>query len=126
MKRGAKRSLDFTKAASENQAACDGLFSDLAGRGLDLRQVHLNIIDGSQSLRAGARKWRSKPDSPLPNSISGATSLGHFADEEQPGWDRRLANAYDLRSYREAKAAFLRIQRLRKRAKTGIRLGART
>jgi len=36
--------------------------------------------------------------------------VGHFAEEEQSGWDRRLANAYDLRSYREAKAALLRIQ----------------
>ena len=36
--------------------------------------------------------------------------VGHFADEEQSGGDRRLANAYDLRSYREAKAALLRIQ----------------
>jgi transposase-like protein len=35
--------------------------------------------------------------------------VGRFADEEQAGWDRRLANAYDLRSYREAKAALLRI-----------------
>src|SRR4029079_8337511 len=33
----------------------------------------------------------------------------HFAAEDQPGWDRKLANAYDLRSYREAKAALLRI-----------------
>src|SRR5712671_5361597 len=36
---------------------------------------------------------------------------GHFADEDQPRWDRKLANAYDLREYKEAKAALLRIQR---------------
>ena len=36
--------------------------------------------------------------------------VGHFADEDQAGWDRRLANAYDLRSYKEAKAALLRMQ----------------
>ena len=44
MKRGAKRSLDFTKAASENQAACDGLFSDLAGRGIE-RAKRGNTLD---------------------------------------------------------------------------------
>lgn len=36
--------------------------------------------------------------------------VGHFAEEDQPGWDRRLANAYDLRSYREAKAALVRLR----------------
>src|SRR5438094_7553756 len=96
-------------------------------RGLDLRQVHLNIIDGSQSLRAGARKYSGDRSPILRCQLHKRRNIvGHFADEEQPGWDRRLANAYDLRSYREAKAALLRIQRLRKRAKTGIRLGART
>jgi hypothetical protein len=56
MKRGAKRSSGFIKAPVKNQTACDGLFSNLAARGLDFRQLHLNIIDGSKTLRAGVRK----------------------------------------------------------------------
>src|SRR5437016_1618419 len=36
----------------------------------------------------------SKPSSRL------RPALGHFAEEERPGWDRRLANAYDLRAHR--------------------------
>lgn len=53
---GRKTILGFHQGASENQVACDGLFSDLAGRGLNFRQVHLNIIDGSKALLAGVRR----------------------------------------------------------------------
>jgi putative transposase len=108
---GRKTILGFHQGASENQAACDGLFSDLAGRGLDFRQLHLNIIDGSKALRAGVRKYCGEASPILRCQLHKRRNIvGHFADEEQSGWDRRLANAYDLRSYREAKAALLRIQ----------------
>lgn len=107
---GRKTILGFHQGASENQAACDGLFSDLAGRGLDFRQLHLNIIDGSKALRSGVRKYCGESSAILRCQLHKRRNIvGHFADEEQPGWDRRLANGYDLRSYREAKAALLRI-----------------
>lgn len=107
---GRKTILGFHQGASENQAACDGLFSDLAGRGLDFRHLHLNIIDGSKALRAGVKKYCGENSPILRCQLHKRRNIvGHFADEEQPGWDRRLANAYDLRSYREAKAALLRI-----------------
>jgi len=107
---GRKTILGFHQGASENQAACDGLFSDLAARGLDFRHLHLNIIDGSKALRAGVRKYCGESSPILRCQLHKRRNIvGHFADEEQSGWDRRLANAYDLRSYREAKAALLRI-----------------
>jgi putative transposase len=108
---GRKTVLGFHQGASENQAACDGLFSDLAGRGLNFRQLHLNIIDGSKALRSGLRKYCGDTSPILRCQLHKRRNIvGHFAEEDQPGWDRRLANAYDLRSYREAKAALLRIQ----------------
>lgn len=108
---GRKTVLGFHQGASENQAACDGLFSDLAGRGLDFRQLHLNIIDGSKALRSGVRKYCGDSSPVLRCQLHKRRNIvGHFADEEQSGWDRRLANAYGLRSYKEAKAALLRIQ----------------
>jgi putative transposase len=108
---GRKTILGFHQGASENQAACDGLFSDLAGRGLDFRQLHLNIIDGSKALRSGVRKYCGDSSPVLRCQLHKRRNIvGHFADEEQSGWDRRLANAYDLRGYKEAKAALLRIQ----------------
>jgi transposase-like protein len=108
---GRKTILGFHQGASENQAACDGLFSDLAGRGLDFRQLHLNIIDGSKALRAGVRKYCGDSTPILRCQLHKRRNIiGHLAEEEQPGWDRRLANAYDLRSYREAKVTLLRLQ----------------
>jgi putative transposase len=105
---GRKTILGFHQGASENQAACDGLFRDLAGRGLDFRQLHLNLIDGSKALRGGVRKYCGDSSPILRCQLHKRRNIiGHFADEEQAGWDRRLANAYDLRSYREAKAALL-------------------
>jgi transposase-like protein len=103
--------LGFHQGASENQAACDGLFSDLAGRGLDCRHLQLHLIDGSKALRSGVRKYGGDSSPVLRCQLHKRRNIvGHFADEEQSGWDRRLANAYDLRSYKEAKAALLRIQ----------------
>jgi len=107
---GRKTILGFHQGASENQAACDGLFADLAGRGLDFRQLHLNLIDGSKALRGGVLKYCGENSPILRCQLHKRRNIvGHFADEEQSGWDRRLANAYDLLSYREAKAALLRI-----------------
>jgi putative transposase len=108
---GRKAILGFHQGASENQAACDGLFADLAGRGLDFRQLHLNLIDGSKALRSGVRKYCGEASPILRCQLHKRRNIvGHFAEEDQSGWDRRLANAYDLRSYKEAKTALLRIQ----------------
>jgi transposase-like protein len=108
---GRKTILGFHQGASENQAACEGLFSDLARRGLNFRQLHLNLIDGSKALRNGVRKYCGDSSPILRCQLHKRRNIvGHFGDEEHAGWDRRLANAYDLRSYREAKAALLRIQ----------------
>jgi hypothetical protein len=80
----------------------------LAGRGLDFRQLHLNIIDASKALSAGVRKYCGDRSAILHCQLhKRRNALGHFADEKQSGWDRRLAN---VRSYKEAKAALLRIQ----------------
>jgi transposase-like protein len=107
---GCKTILGFHQGASENQAACDGLFSDLAGRGLDFRQLHLNLIDGSKALRNVVRKYCGDSSPVLRCQLHKRRNIvGHFADEEQGVWDRRLANAYELCSYKEAKAALLRI-----------------
>jgi transposase-like protein len=84
----------------------------LVGRGLDLRQPHLNIIDGGKGLLAALRKYCGDAGLVQRCQLHKRRNVcGHFADEDQPRWDRKLANAYDLREYKEAKAALLRIQR---------------
>jgi putative transposase len=108
---GRKTILGFHQGASENQAACDGLFSDLVSRGLDFRQLHVNLIDGSKALQTAVRKHCGEASPIIRCQLHKRRNVvGHFAEEDQPGWDRRLANAYDLRSYREAKAALVRLQ----------------
>src|SRR6185312_14598285 len=97
---GRKTILGFHQGASENQAACDSLFSDLANRGLDFRQPHLNLIDGSKALRAVVIKYCRDASPILHCPLHKRRNVcDHFAAEDQPGWDRKLANAYDLRSY---------------------------
>ena len=109
---GRKMILGFHQGASENQQVCDALLADLAGRGLDFNQPHLNIIDGSKGLRAALRKYCGDAGRVQRCQIHRRRNVcGHFADEDQPRWDRKLANAYDLREYKEAKAALLRIER---------------
>jgi len=107
---GRKTVLGFHQGASENQAACDGLFADLQHRKLDFGQVHLNLIDGAKALHSVVRRYCGDQSPIVRCQLHKRRNVvGHFADEDQPAWDRRLANAYDLRSYKEAKAALLRI-----------------
>src|SRR5712691_2176133 len=106
---GHKMILGFHQGASENQQVCEGLLADLVGRGLDLRQPHLNIIDGGKGLLAALRKYCGDAGLVQRCQLHKRRNVcGHFADEDQPRWDRKLANAYDLREYKEAKAALLR------------------
>src|SRR5579875_1455731 len=87
--------------------------------GVEVKQQHLVTALGIDET---GRKTTSEPHFAAPCYCGNGSPIlrcqlhkrrnivGHFADEEQTGWDRRLANAYDLRSYKEAKAAWLRIQ----------------
>ena len=82
---GRKTILGFHQGASENQATCDGLFSDLASRGLNYRQLHPNLIDGSRALRGGVRKYCGDSSPFLRCQLHKRRNIvGHFADEEQP------------------------------------------
>ena len=53
---GRKMILGFHQGASENQQVCEALLADLAGRGFDFRQPHLDILDGGKGIRAALRK----------------------------------------------------------------------
>ena len=109
---GRKMILGFHQGASENQQVCEALLADLAGRGFNFRQPHLNILDGGKGIGAALRKQCGEAGLVQRCQLHKRRNVcGHFADEDQPRWGRKLANAYDLREYKEAKAALLRIQR---------------
>ncbi len=105
-----KAIFGFHQGASENQTACDSLFADLARRGLELRQPHLNLIDGGKALRAGVR---SIADMRLRLSVINFTSTVTSAITLRRRTSRDGSASsrmnYDLRSYHQAKAAWLRI-----------------
>lgn len=52
---GTKHVLGVWEGATENAAACQGLLSDLVGRGLDTKRTMLVVIDGSKSLAKAVR-----------------------------------------------------------------------
>lgn len=111
-KTGAKTVLGLHQGASENQQICDRLLADLAGRGLDLKQSFLVVIDGSRALRASVKKHCSDPALVQRCQIHKCRNVGeHFADDQRGHWERRLANAYDLMSHAEAKKALGQIHR---------------
>lgn len=111
-KTGAKVILGFHQGASENQQVCDQLLAELAGRGLDLREGFLLVIDGSRALRASVKKHCGDRVLVQRCQIHKRRNVcEHFAEDQYGGWDRKLANAYDLTSYQEAKRALERIHR---------------
>lgn len=111
-KTGAKTVLGFHQGASENQQICDRLLDDLAGRGLDLHQGFLVVLDGSRGLRASVRKHCGERVLVQRCQLHKRRNVcEHFADEQQSHWDRKLANAYDLMSYTEAKRCLQQIER---------------
>lgn len=109
---GRKMILGFHQGASENHATCEALLGELVERGLDLRQAHLNILDGGKGLRAAVRKYCGDASLIQRCQLHKRRNVcEHFAAEDQLQWDRKLANAYDLRDYKEAKTALMRIHR---------------
>jgi putative transposase len=111
-KTGLKTVLGFHQGASENQQICDRLLADLASRGLDLHQGFVAILDGGRGLRAAVKKHCGEKLLVQRCVLHKRRNVcDHFADEQQPYWDRKLANAYDLMSYADAKRCLQHIQR---------------
>lgn len=104
--------LGFHQGASENQQICDRLLDDLAARNLDLQQNFLCVLDGGRGVRASVKKHCGDRVLVQRCQLRKRRNIcEHFADEQQPYWDRKLANAYDLMSYADAKRCLQQIQR---------------
>jgi transposase-like protein len=111
-KTGDKTILGFHQGAAENQQICDQLLSDLANRGLHLKQHFMVVIDGGRALRASIKK--NCGDHALVQRCQlhkRRNITDHFDDEHKKYWDRKLANAYDLLIHAEAKRALHEIHR---------------
>jgi len=108
---GAKMILGFHQGATENQQICDQLLDELLSRGLNLKHHFMAIIDAGRALRASITKHCGERVLVQRCQLHKRRNITeHFADD-QKYWDKKLANAYDLLSYQDAKRALNQIHR---------------
>ena len=111
-KMGSKTILGYHQGATENQQVCDQLLAGIARRGLDLRQAMLVVLDGSGALRASIRKHcGERALVQRCQQHKQRNVCEHFGEDQYSHWENKLANAYDLIGYLEAKRALQQIHR---------------
>ena len=109
---GAKTILGFHQGATENQQICDQLLHDLAGRGLNFKHSFIAVIDGGRALRASITKHYGERVLVQRCQLHKRRNItDHFADHQKKYWDKKLANAYNLLNYQDAKRALNQIHR---------------
>jgi transposase-like protein len=109
---GAKTILGFHQGAAENQKICDQLLDEIVSRGLNLKQNFIAVIDGGRAVRASIQKHCGERTLIQRCQLHKRRNITeHFSDDQQKYWDRKLANAYDLLHYQDAKRALNQIHR---------------
>lgn len=106
---GGKHCLGLWQGATENGAVCESLLDDLIDRGLNPQQRRLFILDGGKALSSAVGKK-------FPGSVIQRCQLHkrrnvkeHLPEIHQADVDRRIAAAYSMASYPDAKAALHRV-----------------
>jgi putative transposase len=104
--KGEKRFLGFVETDTENEKVISSFLRSLLGRGLDISQGILVVIDGGKGLRAAVRRvfgkrslvqrcaWHKRE-----NVVS------YLPKRDQQSWRRRLQRAMDRPTYKEASSA---------------------
>src|SRR5205814_5927361 len=106
-----KTVLGFHQGATENQQICDQLLEGLVNRGLSLKHTFMAVIDGGRAVRASIKKHCGERVLIQRCQLHKRRNITeHFADGQKQ-WDRKLANAYDLLHYQDAKRALNQIHR---------------
>lgn len=107
---GRKIPMGFIETTTENAEAIKGLFQRLIHRGLSFESGILCIIDGSKGLYKAVRdvfgefaavqrcQWHKREN---------VTS--YLSEKDKPTYRRRLQQAYELSTYKEAKKALLEL-----------------
>ena len=109
---GAKTILGFHQGATENQQICDQLLDELVGQGLNFKQSFMAVIDGGRAIRASIKKHCGEQALVQRCQLHKRRNItDHFADDQKKYWDKKLANAYDLLNYPDAKRALNQIHR---------------
>jgi transposase-like protein len=107
---GTKRVLGFVETTTENAEAVKGLFRDLIERGLRFDQGLFVVVDGSKGLAKAVEQtfgtygilqrcqWHKRE-----NVVS------YLKKTDRDRWRRRLQQAYQKPTYKEAKAALMQV-----------------
>lgn len=102
---GEKRFLGFVETDTENGKVLTAFLRSLLGRGLDISNGILAILDGGKGLRAGVRqafKKRSVIQRCMWHKRENVVS--YLPKREQASWRRRLQRAMDRPTYEEARS----------------------
>ena len=109
---GRKTILGIRQGATENATVTGELLSDLLGRGLDLTEPRLYVLDGGKALSAAVKKHAGE-SAPIQRCQvhKRRNVLDHLTDEQKPLAARQLNAAYALEDYGAAKQALEQLHR---------------
>jgi transposase-like protein len=101
---GKKHILGMRQGATENSQVCTELFEDMERRGLQRDRPILVVLDGSKALRSavdrffGERAFVQRCQLHKRRNV-----LDHLPDRYHGEFDRKMASAYSMRTYDDAK-----------------------
>jgi len=108
---GDKRFLGFIETDTENETVLSAFLRSLVGRGLDVSQGILVIIDGGKGLRAAVRRvFASRALVQRCQWHKRENVVSHLPKREQPSWRRRLQRAMNRPTLEEARSAFAELE----------------
>lgn len=102
---GEKRFLGFVETDTENEKVISAFLRSLLGRGLDISQGILAVLDGSKGLRAAVVKVfkdRSRVQRCMWHKRENVVS--YLPKREQASWRRRIQRAMDRPTLKEAES----------------------
>jgi len=103
-KMGKKHILGLWQGATENAAVCTRLLEDMIRRGLDTGEDYLFVLDGSKALRSAvAKTFGSDVTVQRCQQHKRRNVREHLPEEHQAPIDARIAAAYKMTDYDEAR-----------------------
>lgn len=110
--KGEKHALGLWQGATENAVVCQALLDDLIRRGLDPEKRYLLIIDGGKGLRAALQRTLGKRGEVQRCQEHKKRNVAeHLPQHRQGEFRRKMAAAYGMLDYDEAKKALLALAR---------------
>ncbi len=100
---GVKVPLGLWEGSTENKTVATALLADLVGRGLDVEQGVLVVIDGSKALRAAVNAVLG-PRTPVHRCVrhKERNVLDHLPERDRPEVKRRLRRAWAREDHKQA------------------------